>query len=289
MKHMIKTIKEAHQWAFSLLEKNQIKEAKSEAEWMIMALYEWSRSQFFLHLQDQISDQKMAQLTEWLERRIHREPLQYILGQQDFYGRTFQVNPNVLIPRPETELLVEAVIKEAEQIWLNQPLKVADIGTGSGAIAITLSLEKPNWKVYAVDISEQALQVAQQNVGRLAAKVTFFQGNLILPIIENKLMMDIIVSNPPYIPQAEVEGLMPEVRDYEPTLALAGGKDGLDCYRQILEQSEKVLKRPGLIAYEIGIHQSKAIEQLFNRSGADQVRVIPDYQGIPRIITALYV
>lgn len=286
---MKKTIKEAHQWAFSLLEKNQIEEAKREAEWMIMALYEWSRSQFFLHLQEQMPDQKMARLKEWINRRIQHEPLQYIIGQQDFYGRTFEVNPNVLIPRPETELLVEAVIKEADRIWPHQPLTVADIGTGSGAIAITLALEKTNWKVYAVDISQQALQVADQNADQLAANVTFYQGNLIMPIIENKQMIDILVSNPPYIPQSEIEGLMPEVKDYEPTLALAGGKDGLDYYRQILEQSQQVLKRPGLIAFEIGIHQSKAIEQLCNQSGADQVRVIPDYQGIPRIITALYV
>lgn len=285
---MIITIKEAHQWASSLLKQHSIEHATLEAEVLIRSLYNWDRSKFFLHLHEQISMGNWEQLENWLNRRIQHEPLQYIVGNQEFYGRKFNVNPNVLIPRPETELLVETVLRESTQLSAEHPINIVDIGAGSGAIAVTLALEKEDWNVHAVDISEKALLKAIDNANDLQAKVTFHQGNILSPLIDKEVKVDIIVSNPPYIPKTDILTLMSEVKDYEPLLALDGGEDGLDFYREILNQSKQVLQKPGIIAFEIGINQSDEIAELFSISGADKIKVIPDFQGIPRIVIGWY-
>ncbi|WP_339060861.1 peptide chain release factor N(5)-glutamine methyltransferase [Tepidibacillus marianensis] len=273
---------------FFLLTKQQIEHAQLEAEMMIRSLYGWDRNQLFLHWYESVSDEKLEQLGQWLNRRSKYEPLQYIVGTQEFYGREFEVNPSVLIPRPETELLIEEVLQQAQQTWQDQALTVVDIGTGSGAIAITLALEMPNWQVHTVDISEEALATAKGNAKRLGADVNFHLGNLLEPLLENDQKVDLIISNPPYIPSQDVLELMPNVRDYEPKLALDGGIDGLDFYRKIMFQSQKILNRPGMIAFEIGIHQSEVIQQLFKESGALSYEVKPDFQGIPRVAKAKY-
>ncbi|OEF99848.1 protein-(glutamine-N5) methyltransferase, release factor-specific [Vulcanibacillus modesticaldus] len=282
------TIKEAYSWASSFLEKNKIDNPSLEAEVMIRTLHNWDRSQFFLNLEIILSINKYQQLKEWLYRRIQHEPLQYIIGTQDFYGRTFRVTPNVLIPRPETELLIETVIKEANKLWGEKPITAVDIGTGSGAIAITLALEKEEWEVHTVDISKEAIKVASDNAAKLHANITFHHGDLLLPLIKKQIQVDLIISNPPYIPSQDILDLMPEVRDFEPTLALDGGIDGLNFYRQILKQSSSILKLPGIIAFEIGVNQSDMIKNLFYQSGAKEVKVLPDFQNIPRIAIGWY-
>ncbi len=282
------TIKEAQTRASSLLNKHHIQQAELEAEVMIRALYQWERSQFFLHLHEDIVIEKNVQLTNWIERRINHEPLQYIIGYQDFYGRTFHVNPNVLIPRPETEQLVESVLQEADILFGNQSITAIDVGTGSGAIAITVALERKAWKVHTVDISDKAVEVATVNAERLKADVIFHQGNLLQPFIDKHIKGHLIISNPPYIPTQDISGLMQEVRDYEPILALDGGEDGLDFYRRIIYQKKEVLHKPGLIAFEIGINQSEQIKNVFKASGASQTKIIADFQEIPRIVIAKY-
>ncbi|MFV9510391.1 peptide chain release factor N(5)-glutamine methyltransferase [Tepidibacillus sp. LV47] len=282
------TIKEALAWASSFLAKQHIDQGEIEAEVLLRSLFGWDRSQLFIHWHEPMPMSLFQQLEQWLERRINHEPLQYIIGSQEFYGRTFFVNSKVLIPRPETELLVEAIMKQAEKIWDDQPITVADIGTGSGVIAITLALERPNWRVYAIDISQDALQIAKRNAEKLGAKLDFHHGDLLEPFIRQNFKIDILVSNPPYIPSRDIQTLMPEVKDYEPLLALDGGKDGLAFYRKIIAQSSSVLKRPGLIGFEIGIDQEKAIQKLFKEAKADSIQVIPDFQGIPRIALAWY-
>ncbi|TCS78030.1 peptide chain release factor N(5)-glutamine methyltransferase [Tepidibacillus fermentans] len=282
------TIREAQTWASSFLAKQNIEQAELEAEIMIRSLFGWDRSQLFVHWNESMPMSRLEQFKQWLNRRINHEPIQYIIGTQEFFGREFQVNSSVLIPRPETELLIEEVLQQAEQIWQDQPITVVDIGTGSGAIAITLSLEKPNWNVHTVDISKQALQVAKRNAERLGAKLIFHHGNLLEPIIRQKMKVDLVISNPPYIPSRDIQTLMPEVKNYEPILALDGGEDGLVFYRQIISQSFSVLKRLGMIAFEIGTDQSEAIQQLFANSGAKSYQVLPDFQGIPRVAMAWF-
>ena len=285
---MTMTIREAQAWASSFLTKENIEQPQLESEVFIRSLFEWERSQLFVHWNDPISAEQLVQLQHWLTRRANHEPIHYIIGTQDFYGRTFQVNQNVLIPRPETELLVEAVLEQAKSYWGDRPLSVVDIGTGSGAISVTLALESPNWTIHTVDISEKAIEVAKENAKRLGAKVHFHQGSVLDPLIEKGIQVDLIVSNPPYIPSKDVQELMPDVRNYEPHLALDGGEDGLDFYREIIKQSKNVLKPKGIIAFEIGIDQSDAIQNLFKESGANNYKVIPDFQGIPRIAIARY-
>ncbi|MGD9677963.1 MAG: peptide chain release factor N(5)-glutamine methyltransferase [Vulcanibacillus sp.] len=281
-------IKEAYEKAALILEKNNIENASLNAEVLICSIYQWDRGKFILNYQLDMTADKYDQLIKMVERRVNNEPLQYITGVQNFYGRDFDVNYNVLIPRPETELLVEAVINEARILWGDKSITVADIGSGSGAIAITLSLEKEKWDLHAVDISKEALQLAANNAIKLKADVTFHQGNLLSPLIEKKIVVDMIVSNPPYIPTDDILQLSSEVKDYEPSLALDGGSDGLSYYREIIVKSHTILRSPGIIAFEIGIDQAKKIVGLLKEYGAKNVNEILDYQGIPRILIALF-
>lgn len=282
------TIKEAHDWAFSLLKKNNIENASLEAEVLIRFVYGWDRNKYFLNIKESMTKTDQETLYKLICRRISHEPLQYITGTQDFYGREFLVNSDVLIPRPETELLVECVVTEAENVWSNHSLKVVDIGTGSGAIALTVALERPNWDVQTVDISTKAIETAKRNAEQLKADVTFHQGDLLNPFIKKNIEFDIIISNPPYIPSYDVLELMSEVKDYEPNLALDGGRDGLDYYREIIQQSETTLKKPGIIAFEVGINQAEDVKELLYKAGANNVAVKQDFQGIDRCILGYF-
>lgn len=281
---MIITIKEAHDWAFSLLKDNNVENASMEAEVFIRYVYGWDRNNYFMNIKEIITTSEFEELKKLINRRISCEPLQYITGVQEFYGRDFLVNSNVLIPRSETELLIENLLIEVKKLWGNQSITAVDIGTGSGAIALTLALEKPNWDVHTIDISEKALETARENAERLSADVSFHLGDLLKPIIENDILVDIIISNPPYIPTSDVLELMPEVKGHEPKLALDGGEDGLDFYRQIILQSKSILKNPGIIAFEVGINQADEIKELLINSGAKNVMIKQDFQGIDRFV-----
>jgi len=282
-------INEAHSWASSFLDKHNIEFPVLEAELLIRNLYGWDKSQFYLNINKELTINDFNTLKAWLERRAKREPLQYIIGNQDFYGRNFIVNSKVLIPRPETELLVESLLNTANSIWGEKAnLKVVDIGTGSGAIAITLALEKTAWSVYGIDISNEALNVAKANADKLAAQINFYQGDLLQPLLAEDVKLDIIVSNPPYIPKKDILTLMPEVKDFEPALALDGGVDGLDFYREIIKQSKRILNKTGLIIFEVGINQAEEIADLLSIAGAKNVELVKDYQGIDRIVKGFF-
>jgi len=230
-----------------------------------------------------------AQLEEFLalaERRGRYEPLQYLTGSQDFFGRTFEVTPHVLIPRPETEILIEEVLKQRPSFQGRKP-RLVDIGTGSGAIAITLALEWPELDVTAIDLSPEALAVAKRNSERLGAaeKITFLQGDLIQPLLQGSLRPDLIISNPPYIPSADCEELDAEVRDHEPRLALDGGADGLNPYRVITGALPQLWPEsgPAYVAFEVGIHQDRDVEAMI-AAHAGQTGIVPDWQNIGRVV-----
>lgn len=211
-----------------------------------------------------------------LQRRQAHEPLAYILGYREFFGRRFRVNPDVLIPRPDTETLIEEALKLP-----NQPVTVLDIGTGSGCIAVTLKLEKPSWTVTATDVSADALQVARENAETLGAECTFRISDLFEHIEDQQF--DLIVSNPPYI--VNDYPLEAEVADHEPTLALFGGADGLDIYRRLAEQARDHLAPEGQLILEIGFDQGTTVPDLFERAGWS-TEVLKDLSGNDRVVIA---
>ena len=193
-----------------------------------------------------------------LERLLTQEPLAHILGYEWFYGYKFKVNEDVLIPRPETEELVANVLADYDEYFTNQKVTLIDVGTGSGAIAISLAKEESNLNVFASDISEEAIAVAKENATTIEAIVEFLCGDMLQPFIEKGIKVDILVSNPPYIPSEEV--MEKSVVDFEPHVALFGGSDGLKFYRMIFENAHKVLKERSMLAFEMGYNQKEAME-----------------------------
>jgi release factor glutamine methyltransferase len=216
-------------------------------------------------------------------RRLANEPIQYITGEQEFYGLALRVTSAVLIPRPETEQLVEAVLAELDP---TQPVRILDVGTGSGAIAIALAYHLPHARITAVDLSTAALEVAASNAARhaLADRIHFVASDLLDALPPDELPFDVIVSNPPYVPTADRASLHPQVRDHEPAAALFAGPDGLDVYRRLIPQARAALRPNGLLALEIGHGQREAIASLLN--DWNELRFLDDLQQIPRIALA---
>lgn len=243
---------------------------------------------YYVALGDGFPEDRRSDFEDVINRKADGVPAQYIIGEQEFYGRSFEVTPAVLIPRPETELLVEAVLKYGNQL-APQPgerLTAVDIGTGSGAIAVTLALEAKGLRMLASDISPQALDVARRNASRLGADVEFRQGNLLEPFAG--LAPDMIVSNPPYIPASDIEELQPEVRDHEPRTALDGGPDGLYPYRVMMDQLPLLATPPRLIAFELGMGQAQDVADMLRAAGHwDEIVTIPDLAGIDRHVLGI--
>lgn len=202
-----------------------------------------------------------TQYQDGIQRLIKHEPIAYVLGFEWFYGRRFKVGPEVLIPRQETEELIEQVILDIDEHFPSEDIVIADVGTGSGNCAITLQLET-NKKTYATDISSDALKVAQENNTNLESSVQFFQGDMGQPLISHNLKVDILVCNPPYI--LETEEVQTSVLNYEPHVALFGGQDGLKFYRQILDEAKHFLNPKAMIAFEMGYTQKEALNNEIN-------------------------
>jgi release factor glutamine methyltransferase len=293
----IMTIREAHLWASRFLASKDVLYPERNAEWILRKLLNWDSVSFLTRWNERLPDPIKESFFASIERRGKREPLQYILGEAEFYGRTFRVTPDVLIPRPETECLVDCVLKWVESRALVEQhlplLRIVDIGVGSGAIAVTLALElqKMNtqgklhgdFEVHAVDLSEGAVTIASENASRLGANVTFHHGNGLQPLIEKQLNVNVIVSNPPYITDEELEQLQPEVKRYEPHLALHGGQDGMDPYRLILKQSQSLPDRSVnpllLVAFEVGHTQAPMIADMIQQSLQFQTDIVMGYRG----------
>ncbi|MGH7492503.1 MAG: peptide chain release factor N(5)-glutamine methyltransferase [bacterium] len=255
----------------------------ADAEWMLASILKIKRSELYLDPQ-RVPSQKQRQLLEFFyRRRLHREPLQYILEHCEFYGRDFHVSPAVLIPRPETELLVEKVVALAR----NWPAPgIVDLGTDSGCIAVTLALELPNARLVATDISTAALEIARENAQRLhvAHRIVFLESDVCAPMASPSHLprFDFVVSNPPYVLSAERETLQAEVRDHEPETALYVEGDGLKFYRCIVDFSKVHLKPGGWVACEMASQRSTAIENLWRQSSFEDLEIIRDYAGLPR-------
>lgn len=282
------TIREALLRASSFLQEHGCKDPRFEAELLLRHVLGMERARFLASLPDEITSDAIGQLTKLCQRRASQEPLQYVIGTQEFFGREFLVRPGVLIPRPETEILIEQVLHHADHLWAKaSELTVVDVGTGSGAIALTLASEKPHWKVSTVDLSADAIEIAKENARKLQLvdKVRFLQGDLLSPLLERGERVDVLVSNPPYIPSSDVLELDREVKEFEPLLALDGGEDGLNCYRLLCEALPRVLQERALVAFEVGIYQAQDVADLMKESGViDRVEIVPDLAGIDRIV-----
>ena len=260
--------------------------ALPDAALLLMHSLQITRATLIAHPERTIDRDQQATYQRLLERRLRFEPIQYIIGETEFYGLALKVTPDVLIPRPETELLVEAV---AARLPRQAPLRIADIGTGSGAIAVALAHLLPQAHVTAVDLSAGALMIAADNARthRVTCRMICLQSDLLEAFPrepDQTQSFDAIVANPPYIPDAERPALHPQVHDYEPAQALFAGEDGLDIYRRLVPQALLHLKAGGLLALEIGHGQRKAIAALLN--GWHEVEILPDLQQIPRVVLA---
>lgn len=277
---MNKKIYEALHWASSYLTERE-RDANA-GEMALMHVLQTNRAAMLARLHDRLSDAEWAQFQHMIEQHGAGVPIQHLIGSEMFYGRPFDVNQDVLIPRPETEELVYHALNKAKQ--LDAPL-IADIGTGSGAIAVTMKLERPDAVVYAVDLSGDALQTAQKNAAQLQADVTFVQGDLLKSLTDRDLQFDIILSNPPYIPAEERSTLSTVVVDHEPHMALFGGEDGLDLYRRLAEQLPLVLKKGGFCGVETGAGQTKAVAALFQAAfPGGTIEIIDDINGKDRMV-----
>ncbi|MDH3545152.1 MAG: peptide chain release factor N(5)-glutamine methyltransferase, partial [Desulfuromonadales bacterium] len=225
-----------------------------------------------------LDSSELAAFREQVQRRAKGEPVQYILGETEFWSLPFTVSPAVLVPRADTEVLVEEALSRIEG-----PVHLLDVGTGSGAIAVAMAHEKPEIQVTALDCSEEALHVARGNAERngVAERVSCLAGDL-AELPPGPFAM--VVSNPPYIPTADCEQLMTEVRDHEPRLALDGGEDGLTAYRQLTSQSGEILLPGGWLLVEVGIGQAEDVVALFKAAGLAEIKSRDDYAGIPRVV-----
>lgn len=254
--------------------------ARRDAETLLLAQIARDRAFLFAHADDALSGADLAACEAMLARREAGEPIQYILGEAEFYGRSFRVTPAVLIPRPETEHLVEKALALCAEV---ASPRIVDIGTGSGAIAVTLAAELPQAALTAVDLSSAALALAQQNAALLgvAGHTRFFEGDLLAPVAGE--VFDLVVSNPPYIPEEDRASLAVEVRAHEPELALFAGADGLDLYRRLIPAAFAALAPGGYLLLEIGYGQSEAIAALLTSAGFIDVGFTADLQGIPRV------
>ncbi len=270
----------------SLLSDAGIPNAENEAIWILEFALGTSRLALRLEGSRTISPREQDRVMELFARRAAREPLQYILGSQEFCGLEFLVDRSVLIPRPETELLVEQVVQHNFRTW---PPIIADIGTGSGCIAVALARALPTAVLYATDRSPAALRVAEHNAARHGVKdrVQFLAGNLLEPLrahgLEGKVAA--VVSNPPYIPDGELLELQPEVRMFEPRLALAGGMDGLEFHHQLLGSAMEFLAPGGLLVLEVGQGQAGPLSEIaVAHGGYAQAGLVRDAAGIERVV-----
>lgn len=278
MKEEILTLKEALAKAVDKLQQMDVPDADIDAWYLLSYVTGLDRAAFFLHGEEPMAEPDMIRYRNLVTKRGERIPLQHLTGEQEFMGLDFYVNEHVLIPRQDTECLVERVLPYVDG------KRVLDVCTGSGCIAIAIAkLGKP-FIVHGVDISEEALAVARQNATELNASVELFAGDLMTKIDGQ---YDVIVSNPPYIPPSVIEGLMPEVRLHEPMLALDGGQDGLEFYRRIAEQAVTRLAPNGRLFLEIGCEQAAAVVEILQKQGYREVQVFQDLAGKDRIVQCI--
>ncbi len=276
------SIAEALREASLVLDNSGVPEARRDASSLLSFVLGKDRTFLISHAEEPVDEDSLDQLRRFVERRAAGEPLQYITGVQDFYGREFRVTPDVLIPRPETELLVEAAL----EVNKNESAFICDVGTGSGCIVVTLLCELPGARAVAVDKSAAALEIAKFNAAKqsVADRAVFVVSDCFDALDEQANQFDLIVSNPPYVSESALAGLQREVRDHEPLVALTPGPDGLSVIHRILADAPAYLKPNGHLLMEIGFDQGEDVRNIIDESLWSLLEVRPDLQCIPRIV-----
>ncbi|MCA1060941.1 peptide chain release factor N(5)-glutamine methyltransferase [Rossellomorea aquimaris] len=281
------TVFEALKWASSFL----VEKGRDEnvGEIYLRHLLGMSRSQLLAEQRRSVPQEKWDEFQDGVRRHVSGVPIQHIIGVEEFYGREFVVNEHVLIPRPETEELIYYGLEKMKDLFgdVDSHLVAADVGTGSGAIAVTLKLESKRipLEMMAVDISSEALAVARENGTRLGADVRFMEGDLLQPLIEDCVKLDVLLSNPPYIPLTDRETLSDVVIDHEPELALFGGEDGYDLYKRFMDELPLVMKERCLIGFEVGVGQGETVADLLRVTFPDaKTEVVYDINGKDRMV-----
>jgi release factor glutamine methyltransferase len=285
------TIAEAIAEGARLLDRSGVADARRTAGLLMEHFLGADRAQLLVRSSEHIDDALLESYIRLAERRASGEPVHYIIGHQEFFGLDFKVDRSVLIPRPETEFLVEQVIALARDLnaCSQKGLMIVDAGTGSGCIAVSLAVNIPRASILAIDISPAALDVARLNARNhgVESRIEFIEGDMLSPLSGRGLdgAVDLLVSNPPYVPASSLHQLQREVRDWEPREALFGGEEGLDFYRRLLDEGKRYVKPGGSLVCEIGYSQLAAIRELIDLSAWQLTAVTSDLQGIPRTLS----
>jgi len=272
---------EAIDWATDRLAAKQIEDARLEAEILLVHALGIKKSDLILNQSLNLDSHNFEPFKAWVERRLKHEPTAYITGIQPFMSLDFFVDRSVLIPRPETELLVETVLRITGR---ESQITIADIGTGCGCIAVSLAKHLPNIAVIGIDSSAKAIEVAKKNAEKhkVSGRCNFIAGNMFEALKEK---VNFIVTNPPYVPSNDIKALQPEVKDWEPRQALDGGKDGLDLIRKLINEAPKHLLPGGQLCFEFGFGQAEAVKTLVEENKSyRETEIVKDYAKIPRVL-----
>ncbi len=256
------------------------------AELLLMHAVGQSRAWLYAHAADPLDPSVVERYRELIRQRASGVPTQHLTGHQEFWGLDFQVTPDVLIPRPETEHVIEVALARLGQHRSRGPLRIADVGTGSGCLAIALARELPEARIYATDISRAALSVARRNAARhgLAGRILFLESHLLAAFPPRSL--DVVVSNPPYVARKDAESLPREVREHEPHIALFAGEEGMAVYPSLIAEAAELMVPGGVLVLELGYDMSERVEALLDSSDWREIRITSDLAGIPRVLSA---
>ena len=269
------------QWAESYFKKLLFDKPRAEIEWLLCALLNCERLDLYLRYDEPLSKPQLDTLRGWVKRRLEKDPLQYITGVCEFYGRDFFVTPDVLIPRPETERLIDIALKKLKSV---KSPRILDIGTGSGCIAITMAVERPDATVLGIDNSSGALTIAKRNsINLKAIEHSFIKMNILESTPKGKF--DLVISNPPYISKKEIPELMKDVIGFEPESALTDYRDGLTFYKRFAEIAPKIIHNDSLFIFEVGLKEHpQKVYNIFSNQGYTNIELIKDYNGDDRVI-----
>lgn len=285
MNDKIWTIGRILKWTEQYFKDKGIESPRLDAEVLLAHVLEKQRIYLYVHFDEPLQPGELAAYREMIKKRVLRVPVAQILGEKEFMGLTFKVTADTLVPRPDTEILVQAAVDRLRAMAGEEPLRFADIGTGSGAICLSVLHYLAGTVADTVDISPAARAVAEENAASLglADRITFHTGDLLQPL--SGISFAAILSNPPYIPEADIATLAPEVRLKEPHTALSGGQDGLDFYRRLAKEAPAMLVPGGFTAFEVGIHQAGDVADLLKANPLiDCTEILPDYAGIDRVV-----
>jgi release factor glutamine methyltransferase len=282
------TVLEVLNWATDYLKEYRVENPRLNAELLLAHSLRLSKEELYIRLCDPLREEEGELVQDLIRRRASGEPLQYILGHQEFWSIDLKVDPRVLIPRPETEHLVEEALSILINISSKKIPSVLELGTGSGAIAISLAKEVRNIFLVATDLSGEALMVARENAKQASVsdQIRFVKGDLLQPFRSGELF-DLILSNPPYIPDPDIDGLAGEIKNHEPLIALKGGKDGFDFYRRLISRISSYLKREGWLLLEVGSAQAGSVARMIEAEGGfHRPERVKDFSGIERVVKA---